>query len=214
VNTLVFCTSYFDSPEAYERRYQKWINHHWDALPNEHMFFIDDGSNLDLFKGVGVGIMSFPDRRGENWSSHPANHEGWWRSFGASLGLAKERDCRKIIHVESDAYIISARLARYMGELNSGWTALWCPTHNFPESSIQIICEDQFERFDAFLNREPSELAKLGLAEQVLPFTHVEKNFIGDRYEHGRSPPEYVDFHCQYPPERQGPLESPHRGKK
>ena len=50
MKTLIFCTSYFDTEELYQKRYQKWIdyyNHH-PFTNDKHMYLIDDCSDLEL----------------------------------------------------------------------------------------------------------------------------------------------------------------------
>ena len=58
---------------------------------------------------------------------------------------------------------------------------LWSPRHRFPETALQVICKDQFENFEKLKDANPS-LSFPDLAERLLPFTNVHKQFIGDRY--------------------------------
>ena len=50
MKTLIFCTSYFDTEELYQKRYQKWIDY-YNQHPftnDKHIYLIDDCSNLEL----------------------------------------------------------------------------------------------------------------------------------------------------------------------
>jgi hypothetical protein len=217
MRTLIFCTSYFDTEELYQKRYQKWIdyyNHH-PFTHDKHMYIIDDCSNLELitddavhtikedqlgnFKEVNkINLYSFHDRKGLNWSHNSANNEGWWRSFCAALNIAEEYNYEKIVHIESDAFLISKRVFDYIDNLKTGWTGLWANKYYFPESCIQVICKDQFDSFRDFASCGPNELSKKGLAEKVIPFTNIERRFVGDRYgEKIDKQMDGIDYFCQ-----------------
>jgi len=179
------------------------------------MYLIDDCSDLDFLTDNGahiinedqlgsfqevnkINIYSFNNRKGLNWSHNSANNEGWWRSFSASLDIAKEYNYEKIIHIESDAFLISKRIFDHIDSLKTGWTGLWANKYNFPESCIQVICKDQFDSFRDFASCGSNELSKKGLAEKIIPFTNIERRFVGDRYgEKVNKQPEGLDYFCQ-----------------
>jgi hypothetical protein len=50
-----------------------------------------------------------------------------------------------------------------------------------PEAAIQVIREDQFPAMEQLMEADVRKLAK-GMAEHRLPFTHVNKSFVGNRY--------------------------------
>ncbi|MGY4829698.1 hypothetical protein ACVNIS_14080 [Sphaerotilaceae bacterium SBD11-9] len=117
--------------------------------------------------------------------AHDQMH-GWWRSFLYSLVVARAIGANKIVHIESDAYILSQRLLDYVTGMKSGWAALWTERFRMPETAIQVICEDQFEKLEAFRQRKQHELDGL-MAEKILPFSDVNRSFIGDRYSETRA---------------------------
>lgn len=217
MKTLIFCTSYFDTEEIYQKRYQKWIDYYNNHpfTNNKHMYLIDDSSDLELMTDDAVHIIkedqledyedvnkiniySFNNRKGLNWTHCSANNEGWWRSFSASLAIAKKYNYEKIIHIESDAFLISKEVINHIDSLDEGWTTFFCPRWNMPEAAIQIICKDQFENFSNFISSGYQELSKTMAAERDLPFTDVEKRFIGDRYgEDEIKQMEGQDYYCQ-----------------
>ena len=217
MKTLIFCTSYFDTQELYQKRYQKWIDY-YNKHPftnDKHIYLIDDCSNLELITDDVVNIIkedkldssqevkkinlySFHNRKGLNWSHNSANNEGWWRSFCTALHIAKEYNYEKIVHIESDAFLISKRVFDHIDSIKTGWTAFWAPKYYFPESCLQVICKDQFDSFRDFSSCGYHELSKKGLAERVIPFTHVERKFVGDRYgENTDEQTEGLDYFCQ-----------------
>lgn len=213
--TLLFCTSYFDTKAKYYLRYKKWISYYsnLEFSKDKDIFVLDDGSNLELADNLynyiegdvsentkidKVNFYHFPER----WGSYStANHPGWYRSFLFSYELATTLDYDKIILVESDLYLLSQKICDYIDELDSGWVSFRCPTYGFPESSLQIINKDNYKRL---FNFQQETLAK-GLdkmaaknAEWVIPFTHVETSFRGDRYGEKKVKQEsYMDYYAQ-----------------
>lgn len=142
-STIVFCTSYFQDQTAWEKRYRRWLDYHAKIFPNEALIMIDDGSpyqpqdrdisvnhNLENFVfGEKGTIFRFPDRLGR---SATLNYPGWFRSFTFSVVIAKRFDFQRILHIESDAYILSRRALDFINGMTTGWTVFWCPRYQFP----------------------------------------------------------------------------------
>lgn len=102
-----------------------------------------------------------------------------WRAYWTIKKLLGLYD--KIYYIATDAYVLSQRLMDYLELLDSGWITLWSKKYEFPEACIQVItrCPEFYEFFSG--NCDP--LKYNGQVEEItLPFTHVEKGFIGDRY--------------------------------
>lgn len=213
--TLLFCTSYFDNNYIWENRYLKWINYFNSIKINkDKVLIIDDGSPR-LPQDERLPVI-FPDTikdeepEGRNLIIHFSenlgrpemlNYPGWFRSFSYASQYAKLFNYKKIIHIESDIFILSKRILNYINDLNSGWVSFTCRRHGFPESGIQIICEDQLENLEAFCKKGYSSYKGTAI-EVLLPFTKVENGFIGDRYgEYMHAPPANVDYCSQYLPE-------------
>jgi hypothetical protein len=191
---MLFCTSFFRNDSEWNTRYVRWLNHYQQLLPEDvRLLLIDDASPFtpdpaqircvdDCADISRIDdrqlIVRFPERLGR---ADVLVYPGWWRSFLHSVVIARSLGVRKIIHIESDAFVLSHRLLEYIQQLESGWITLWTEGYNMPETAIQVICEDQFEQMDAFRVRDRSEFEGK-LAERLLPFTHVNKDFLGDRY--------------------------------
>ncbi|OEZ66539.1 hypothetical protein JAB5_56100 [Janthinobacterium sp. HH103] len=154
---------------------------------------IDDGSPFlpasDIIKTVSHSaplasnddknlIIRFDNNLGRQSG---ADYPGWWRSFLHSVKVANELGVDKIIHIESDAYIMTPRLVNFINEIESGWNVLWSPRYRMPETAIQVICRDQFAIFEKFKDNHP-DYSFPDIAEKLLPFTTVHKQFKGDRY--------------------------------
>ena len=194
MKSIIFCTSYIKDAEAWETRYKRWLDYYQDfPLDVVKRLMIDDGSPYlppaEIIKTVSNTtplasledknlIVRFDDNLGRQSIK---DYPGWWRSFLHSVEVARELDVDKIIHIESDAYILSPRLRDFIDQTRSGWHVLWTQHNNFPETAIQVICRDQFEIFEDFKRKNPT-LHFPDMAEHMLPFTAVNKEFIGDRY--------------------------------
>lgn len=202
MNSFLFCTSYIDKNDIRfdPLRYRKWIDYYAaikEDLGIDHIFMIDDGSaDPSLEQSPLVNILSaeddLPDELPDKiniitFKEHLGRpsieeHMGWWRSFTYSIKIAEKYGFEKIIHIESDFYIVSERLINFIHSLKEGWSSLYSSHFNFPETAIQIICRDSFYLLEKA--RQTAEAAHYRinqLAEHTLPFTNVCKDFTGDR---------------------------------
>lgn len=216
---FIFCSIYILKSERKQTlsRINSWIEFYQnkkDLLGFENIFLIDDGSSLEDLKDAGfkANIIDADTALPENLPEgltifHFKNHlgrkemcifPGWWRSFTFSSKIAKKYNFEKVILCESDAYIIRRRLLSYVKSLASGWTALWCSKHKFPESSFQVICSDSLSKLENLYESGEELWTSDMMAERFLPFTKVEKRFIGDRYgEFLEKYPFDADYVCQ-----------------
>lgn len=198
---MLFCTSYIDDNDVYNNttRVKRWIDYYKAKMNNlgvDALFLIDDGSpQIEAMQPINIhDVDSIPSTLASdvNFIHFKKNlgrptwedYQGWWRSFLFSFTIAERYGYDKIIHIESDFYVISDKIMEYISSLEGGWTSLFSPFHNFPETAIQIICKDQFSSFD----KMRAEVIANGFrapdcmpAELYFPFTKVEKSFIGDR---------------------------------
>jgi hypothetical protein len=192
--TLLFCTSYFRDAVEWRERYLRWINHH-KAFPwlYRAMVMIDDGSPYEPDQSQAMplaaadigkrelqqfALIRFPNNLGR---SGITDYPGWCRSFLFSLDIAEIYGFRKIVHVESDTYLLSRAIGDYIERAERGWTAFWSARYGFPETALQIICSDAYPAFGR-LRDAGLEAFQGRAAEIVLPFTNVEKAFVGDRF--------------------------------
>lgn len=194
MRTLVFCTSYINTPDAWNSRYSRWLKYYEATnLHRDITAMIDDGAvYTPEDQGItiageksspqkdfsGVLLYRFDKRLGR---ISVKEYPGWWRSFLKSVQLARYFGADKIIHIESDAFLLSQRLIDFLNKTNSGWHVMWSNHYQFPETAIQLICKDQFEIMENFADQY-NEKGALDIAEKILPFTEVHKEFTGDRY--------------------------------
>ena len=212
MTTLIFCTSYADTPSLWHQRYRKWVDYFADSgLEFDQMLVVDDGSpilpqwtDFDVLtefsaqrpKGGRV-LHHFSNNLGRQGILH---YPGWYRSFGFAAQYAKAHQFTKVIHVESDAYLISPRIVDFINDRQTGWTTFWCPRWKFEESAIQVICQDQLEAFFQITQQDYASVYAGKLLDRMLPYTSVRKDFVGDRYAEGDGViPPNVDYICQFP---------------
>ncbi|MBW2645060.1 MAG: hypothetical protein JRE23_02570 [Deltaproteobacteria bacterium] len=229
LKTFIFCTSYINDPA----RYNKWINYFFPSkeyFGADYIFLINDGSEninfdsrlriIDAEKPLpdtlksDLNIVKFPERFGRiSMTTYP----GWWRSFTFAVKIAQKYSFDKIIHIESDAYVCSLRLAKYIKKINRGWTVLWSNYYDFPETCIQIICKDSFAALEDFYSKGDEFFFSCNIAaEHVLPFKKIERRFIGERYgvKDKVSLPKDIDYMAQVPPDWQIPSDFFDQGKE
>ena len=195
MKTLLFCTSYADSNEIWENKYRTWYDFHQQSLLKaDQIVFIDDCSPCaPSFLSEKDFIKLSPPLGYPQTSVYP----GWYRSFSHAYHVACLGGFEKIIHVESDAYLLSDRIINFLNTVSSGWHSMWHPTNAYPESAVQVICADQFQAYRNFTSA-PYEVYAHHTIEKEMPFTEIHKEFIGDRYgETNQQIPANADFSCQ-----------------
>jgi hypothetical protein len=207
----VFGTAYGTSEQEWNQRYRPWIDHIRSCgLIHDQILLVDDGSPW-LPKWDDVEIFDAGSDHDSNSAVCLAHfstgkgvplHEGWYRSFGHALEYALTRGYNRVIHIESDAYLISAGAIHKFNNTHQGWLTLWCPTYCFPESALQVINQDQLslahEFFQQPITDVQGEKVNHTVIEQLLPFTQVDQTLKGDRYnEFGHEVPGDADFAAQ-----------------
>jgi hypothetical protein len=215
MRTLLFCTSWFDSKQRWHETYGRWLAHYTGdnaPLAYDHVLFIDDASPEapDDPRVQVINEGEWPEvlppvalYRHNHRLGRPSllDYPGWWRSFFCSLEVARRYGFRKIIHAESDAYVLSQRLADHINALDKEWTSMWCPRYVWPETAIQVICDDEYGELQAVHDAGFAAL-KGRAAEYELPFSNIETRWIGDRYGDYRDDiPADADYACQVRPD-------------
>jgi GR25 family glycosyltransferase involved in LPS biosynthesis len=193
--TLIFCTSFAKTQEEWDGRYRRWLQAiRSSQLVYDNLLIVDDGSPvLPDWTGVTIStdaidetlpaellLYHFRENLGRN---NVFDFPGWYRSFTFAGRYAHVHGFEKVIHIESDSFLIGSRIQRYFNEATSGWTALWCPLWvGYPESAIQVIAGDSIRKFAELHRTHPHEQLVGQEFECQLPFDWVEKRFNGNRY--------------------------------
>lgn len=212
MRTLVFCTSYADQLWKWKDRWAVWLRGvKLFGLQADQILIVDDGSpvlpewtDVCLVKegepiGVdGVVLYHFQNRLGQHVNGEP--FPGWYRSFAFAVNYGIHSGFDKIIHIEADAFLVSGRAADYFNSVRNGWISMWCPTHGWAESTLQIINKDQFANCLAFFSKPYSAhvVQPYTAIERLLPVTYINETLVGDRYGEGnREVPYGADFASQ-----------------
>lgn len=208
--TLLFTTSYCPDNDVWEKRLYEWYNYFSSSsLVYDKLLILDDSSPiLPAWNNVLNITEPFNNEPVEKnllirFKTHlgrPSmlNYPGWFRSFSFAAKYAIKFNYSKIIHIESDAYIVSEKLFNYVNNLNKGWVSLWCNLYKFPETAIQIICKDQIANYYNITQLPYEKYFINSPIENMIPFTLIEKQFIGDRYfEYQNYIPKNADYSCQ-----------------
>lgn len=209
--TLLFCTSYLRDA-SYANGLRRWLDHHkkcglyWDQIliMDDHSPMLPNWADVNLTRPgeptrAPIQLCSFPSRRGND---EPNMHKpGWYRSVAWALNYARENSFDRILHIESDSYAISSKLVNWINNQESGWTSLWCPTYNWPESAIQVINKDRFDIAIDFFSKDWSSNYWGRPMEILIPFDGSEHEMNGDRLgHHDETPvPRNWDFVVQTP---------------
>lgn len=197
------------------RTWLKYYSERQELFGAERIFLIDDGTPIEDIKldVIIINADELPDTLPPGkvlfrFTEHLGRRSlrefpGWWRSFTFASRIQEKYSFDKIIHIESDAFVLSPRMAEYIKRLATGWTAFFCPSYKLPETAIQIICKDSLQELRKFWEYGNEFWQRSLLAERTLPFTEIKKDFIGDRYGERyeeyrrRARAEQIDYVCQ-----------------
>jgi len=223
MKTLLFATCHSNSYSTWIERYKKYLDFYSDSrwINYDQIILVDDGSStfpslsdVTIFNELSERCTKYEKImyhfRENLGRPHSLDYPGWFRSFTFGAIWAKRFSFDKVVHIESDTYILSRKLTDYINSLESGWNTLWCPRSSFPETCIQVICKDQLDSFfelsqmdyrHNFYGVEKNECIETMLWRGPLKrFTNVCKDFVGDRYsEDDNNVPEGADYVCQAP---------------
>jgi len=190
-------------------RHRRWLDGiRGSGLAYRQILLVDDGSpSLPDWADTTVVHDGVPVPRDEpvilyhfaNRLGRPSRNDypGWYRSFAFAARYAEEAGFDKVIHLESDAFLVSQRAIEYFNSARRGWIAMWVPRHDFAESAIQIIGADALDSFFSFC-RTSYETFRGKDIERFLPLTKVEKSLRGDRHgEYLTYVPQDADYTVQ-----------------
>lgn len=125
-------------------------------------------------------------------------YEYWYRAFRIALVYAKKHGFTRVLHVDTDMFLLNRKICYYINGLDKGWNTLWCSRHNFPESTFQMICEDQLTNALDFYTIDYLKHFGKEDAENIIPWTNICKDFKGDRYgELNLQQSPDMDYYCQ-----------------
>lgn len=220
MRTLLFCTAYAATPSMWQLRYRRWLDAVRAAqLGADQVLIVDDGSPVmpdwgDITVSSGEGmeecaqlaeqdgavLFHFENRLGRQGLLH---FPGWYRSFAFAGRYAAQFGFDRVIHIESDAYLVSERMRGFVRDQSQGWVLPWCPAHQCPEICVQVIGADQIGALAEFCSQPYENLAGQ-YHEWAVPATMVDMRWQGDRFgQTDAQVPVDADFACQISPQRE-----------
>ena len=218
--TLVFCTAYAADISQWSDRYRPWLDAiQASALRPDHILIVDDGSATlpgwadtrmisvdslgDVYSAPCAGPVLLAHFRTRLGRAEMLNFPGWHRSFAFASLYAERHQFDRVIHIESDACVVSARAQAFLSHFADGWAAFWCARYDMPESAIQVAAGQGVRALAAFARRPYGDM--IGKShEREMPFTAVEKQFQGDRLsEFIEAVPAGADYAAQIPSRRE-----------
>ena len=214
--TLVFCTSFAHTEAVWTNRYRLWVNAvQYSEIEHEHILLVDDASPVlpnwpdtgitnrlaESTTSAPVSIFRFDKRLGRQGRTV---YPGWYRSFCFAARFAEAHGFDRAIHIESDGFIISRRMQHHINSIIDDWVAPAILSHDMPESAIQVMAGTGLRSFIDFAKKPYSESVG-SEAENFIPFTRIERAFIGSRYgETLHYVPRDADFVTQTNPSMRG----------
>lgn len=186
---LLFAPLFLDEGERLQRNI-KWIDYIFSIkqhLEFDEILFVDNASsdNLNIFESH-IKKYNFPitiikcDVRMSRRTSHAYSY--WYRAFAKGIKYAMDNNYDALVHIDTDVYLLNNKMTDWVNSQNTGWVCQYCSMYNYPETTFQIICKDQYEKAYKWFIEDFLEFYPYAIAETKIPFTHIEKSFNGDRW--------------------------------
>lgn len=208
--TALFCTCFVNSDTAVER-YRRWLKFNQDKLGElnaSKIILIDDGSPLEWLNQLNLPIYDVDVVQMPNKINLPKSIEddivifrfpdnlgrplltlipGWWRSFSFASILGIRYNLDRLIHIESDSYVLSWRMRHWLATVPV-WSSPYTPQYWYAETAVQSIPRNAFKVLFRYweLGREywyKNNLTDISyIPELSLPIPNVDKSWYGDRW--------------------------------
>ena len=212
MKTCLFSLAYFDGEDdrgsnRLERniKYVKYYAKLKEELGFDEIVLFDNASNEENIKKFIEAVKDEPIQVVLCGSrEHLARKGGYdypycWRGLHFMRDLIVKFQYKKIITIDSDGFVLSKKLSKYVKDASSGWEAFWCQKYNFPEAAFHILNADAMGYFMGY-TCTPWERLNGQVMELALPFTKVNKEFVCDRFGEDRAPQSPVmDWYGQCP---------------
>lgn len=210
MKTLLFAPLFLDGEERYIRNIQ-WIDYIMSIKPHlkfDEIYYVDNASNPDLLECFEKHINQYQLKnfiyiekcktRLLRNSDHGYGY--WYSAFGKAVTHASLTGFSRIVHIDTDVYLLDKDICTRVNNLITGWTCFWSEMHQYPESTFQVIGKDQYKEVYEFMTRDFLKFYPNGLAELEIPWTNVIKEFKGDRYgEKNLEQTPDMDYYAQKP---------------
>lgn len=155
MTTLVFRTCHAASASAWRMRYRPCLDAVLGYGIADHVLMVDDGSVMlpgwpdvgissgdDVEDAIAPGgaarvvLHHFVQRLGRR---DVIDFPGWHRSFVFAARYAGRHGFERVVHIESDAYVLTPRVASFLRAYRNGWCMLWSKKYKSPEMALQVV---------------------------------------------------------------------------
>lgn len=193
MRTLLFAPCIVDTEDRLQRNI-KWLDYYLplkDKLGFDRILLVDNASPPEMLNRLETHIKDKPvfikKKKVRLERIRQDAYPYWYRAFAESAKYSVDHGFDKIIHIDTDVFVFTDKLCNYIKEkhyLNSpGWIGFYCNIHQYNETIFQIITGREFiDKMYIFMTEEYLQYYPFDIAEKKVPFTHIEKNFIGDRF--------------------------------
>jgi len=159
----------------------------WLEKLNVPVFLMENDTNPELPKNLDaqVSVFTFKENYGRPCLTIIP---GWWRSFTFASILGIRYNIDKLVHIESDTYLISERMVDWIAQTSDVWASPYTWKYWYAETAIQIIPRKKIPTLFQFWALGKEYWYKNGMTniqyvpELVLPIEYVEKHLVGDRW--------------------------------
>jgi hypothetical protein len=208
MRTVLYSTLYLNGSDLFgnnrlERtvRYLDYYHSLKDRLGFDKVVFADNVSDYELISQLIDRSKSYVSihRYREHIPRLSVTDYGYcWRGVWDMKRLIDE-GYEKIITIDTDAFILTSRMADWVRDLKDGWSTVWCNRYNFPESALHVLCKPAFPLFEEMIKKDWRTLNGKVFMESTLPYK-VEYKFNSDRWGETKTPQDVgMDLYCQCP---------------
>lgn len=202
--TLLFAPLFLDEGDRYQRNI-KWLDYMFSIKQHinfDEILFVDNASALLPKFKEEIKKYNFPINiieckvRFTRMTIHCYGF--WYRAFARGTKYAIDHNYDKLLHLDSDVYLLNTKITDWCNKQNTGWVVPYCHVYDYPETTFQIICKDQLQNAEQWFREDFLEFYPYDLAETRIPVTIVDKTWKGDRYgEQGLQQTSDMDWYGQ-----------------
>lgn len=204
MKTCIYAPCWLDEGERLQRNI-KFLQYYKKLMPllgadSIHLF--DNASSIEnineLVKQSGMTLNE--DLKITRFAIHMPRtgmleYPYCWRVLRQSGIDLPEAGYEKLIHIDTDLFILKQSVIDYINACNTGWVAFWDEVNRFPEAAFTVLNKDAFPLYKQAGNIESVYNKNNVLMEKALPYTHIEKGFHGGRFaERGLPIDSTMDF--------------------
>lgn len=201
-NKTVILAGLFIDSEEWLTRTKKFLDYYRPLkadLGFTEFVFIDNGSEekwLNQIRADDIHIHHFPDHLPKGRGAR--NYPYAWRNLYTVPSLFATLNIDKAYFMDTDTFVLSDRLTKFMKAQVSGWTTFWCSKYSYPSAELSILNSDALLQLLEFMDTPEKDRHGQSF-ENVLPYT-VNPDFNVNRWGEDRLPiMSFMDAYTQCP---------------